>query len=439
MLRQLRDDEFDATIASAALLVAKGHAEFGFPTHGSSDVELFEQQAMRIRAFMPCSYLGTPTAPVSHSHGPATIDQLHRSRFWLLFAPADNSSDSDNRDWQAALRGYLQQETATCLADHLPTNASSASSDVVIGTVAVHPGKGGSQPDDPNVAVLAFFYVDVAFRGHGHGRRLHTAAVQWARQEGGYTSMWLETSRRQLVARQFYLRRGWRVIQELQNAWEDSLMVKELVSTQTEDPVAVASWETIVAYGADQAGEIAAGRGPRRAQLIEERYRRYSKWCEGRGHTGVQLVLAISMWQSGHSVGDNAAIATERNSTNARAGVCAVVALEPNIVPYECEEPVEHWILWYHPNSTDPSTDLDPDTCAAHVRQFISLNDEELVVFQNALQFRSVPEIAHAHAFIRPLRDESRRQVAQLRGERRIRSPWVEAERIGGRGAEVGF
>jgi hypothetical protein len=50
-----------------------------------------------------------------------------------------------------------------------------------------------------------------------------------------------------------------------------------------------------------------------------------------------------------------------------------------------------------------------------------------------------VPQMAHAHVFIRAVDQKSRVDLAQLRLERRIRSPWVEAERLGGRGGEVGF
>ena len=179
-------------------------------------------------------------------------------------------------------------------------------------------------------------------------------------------------------------------------------------------------WNEIVAYAADQSSEIAAGRGLRRSEAVNERYRRYSSWCTERGHTGVELVLAISIWCS---------VAEDD----------VHVALEPNIVPYHTEEPIEHWILWYHPEFTNGSTDLDHQRAREHVQQFISLHNSELAVFQNLPQFRSVPEIAHCHVFIRPKDDASRDALEKLRRERRLRSPWVEAERLGGRGREVGF
>ena len=58
---------------------------------------------------------------------------------------------------------------------------------------------------------------------------------------------------------------------------------------------------------------------------------------------------------------------------------------------------------------------------------------DECCCFQNLPERRSVPTMAHAHVFLR-----SSSALAKLRAERRLRSPWAEAERLGGRGAEVG-
>jgi hypothetical protein len=119
------------------------------------------------------------------------------------------------------------------------------------------------------------------------------------------------------------------------------------------------------------------------------------------------------------------------------------VALEPNIVPYDIESGIEHWVLWYHPESKPGTEELDRQVCADHVKSFLPLSEfnaeQELCVFQNIPEFRSVPEMAHAHVFFRPQSAEVAAAVHQLRMERRIRSPWVETERRGGRGAEVGY
>jgi len=239
-----------------------------------------------------------------------------------------------------------------------------------------------------------------------------------------------------------------------------------------------ASWETLQAYAADQEGEMAAGRGPQRNPDIEARYRRYFQWAKGRGHTGAQFVIETSQWRGEHGG--------------------PWVALEPNIVPYGLEQGIEHWILWYHPGTTPGDADVDlqpgaevqvnlPEGCQRgriraarrsssgqqsfdvvldsgavvavgrgqlepggsprrwapvlrHVRLFLpELAEEEAVIFQNIPSCRSVPELAHAHVFIRPQSAGSREALRQLRLRWRMRSPWAEAERLGGRGREVSF
>ncbi len=87
-----------------------------------------------------------------------------------------------------------------------------------------------------------------------------------------------------------------------------------------------ASWPTIIAYGKDQAGEAAEGRGPMRRADVQECYTRYIRWCAERGHTSVEFLLANSMWH-------DAALPA--------GGARVRVALEPNIVPYHCSEGIE--------------------------------------------------------------------------------------------------
>lgn len=244
-----------------------------------------------------------------------------------------------------------------------------------------------------------------------------------------------------------------------------------------------ASWESVEAYASDQATEYAAGRGPKRAPEIDERYRRFFQWASSRGQTGAEYMLHTAQWRGEHGG--------------------AWVALEPNIVPYELEAGVEHWNLWYHPATTPGSADLDlqagaevelvcsNDTGAAHhlgcirsvrrvaydssehyvvegasgavvtvgradlrccktqgrwaavlrhVRLFLpSLADNEVIIFQNIKELRSVPEIAHAHVFIRPRTKATADALRALRLRWRLSSPWAEAERLAGRGSEVGF
>jgi hypothetical protein len=171
------------------------------------------------------------------------------------------------------------------------------------------------------------------------------------------------------------------------------------------------------------------------------------------------------------------------------------VALEPNIVAYDMDAGIEHWNLWYHPSTTPGTADLDmqpgsvvdvrcgsstrrgivravrgwaadpacklvvatgdgeellvprvdvqPVGWAAvlqHVKVFLpELCDEEVVLFQNVPEMRSIPEVAHAHVFIRPNSASTRCALKEIRRRWRMRSPWAEAERLGGRGSEVGY
>lgn len=196
---------------------------------------------------------------------------------------------------------------------------------------------------------------------------------------------------------------------------------EEMAALQSPGSDPRASWETIRAFAADQAGEALAGRGPKRTAAVEARYKRYSDWCASRGHTGVELILGTALWKP---VGDGG----------------PRVALEPNIVPYHVAAGIEHWVLWYHPETTPGGADLDPAAFPSHVRLFLNVDaTEECCCFQNLPERRSVPTMAHAHIFLRPRRPETRSALAKLRAERRLRSPWAEAERLGGRGAEVGF
>ena len=201
------------------------------------------------------------------------------------------------------------------------------------------------------------------------------------------------------------------------------------VTTQSDDPRIISessptcSWEEILAYANDQAAEAAANRGPRRTVTIQDRYRRYSEWCSQRQHTGPELILATAMWQrTGGEDGH------ERGSDQHDA---FTISLEPNIVPYHLDAGIEHWVLWYHPDVTPGGADLDAALFPRHVSHFLpSLRvEDELIAFQNLPQFRSVPQMAHAHVFLRPRTDATALAVAALRKERWMRSPWEEAER----------
>lgn len=188
-----------------------------------------------------------------------------------------------------------------------------------------------------------------------------------------------------------------------------------------------ASWQCLQAYAADQAGELEAGRGPKRMADIEARYQRYFHWAKGRSHAGADYIKVTAQWRCEH---------------------CGPwVALEPNIVPYSLDEGIEHWNLWYHPNTKPGSADLlvaGEELCVSavlrHVRLFLpDLAEDEVVIFQNLPHMRSIPSVAHVQVFIRPRSPQTRAVLCELRAAWRMRSPWAENERQGGRGDEVGW
>ncbi|CAE8646034.1 unnamed protein product, partial [Polarella glacialis] len=130
-------------------------------------------------------------------------------------------------------------------------------------------------------------------------------------------------------------------------------------------------------------GEADAGRGPQRPAEIDERYKRYFRWAQGRGHTGAEYIVLTGQWRC--------------------EPFGPWVALEPNIVPYSVDPGIEHWNLWYHPGTTPGSTDLDVEAALRHLRLFMpSVSEDEVVIWQNLPEFRSIPEVAHMHVFLRP-------------------------------------
>ena len=76
--------------------------------------------------------------------------------------------------------------------------------------------------------------------------------------------------------------------------------------------------------------------------------------------------------------------------------------LPPRLYAREETDP-RHCLLWYHPDSIPGTDDLQPELYMTHLRIFLpSLRADEVVAFQNLPQFRSVPQMAHAHVFLRP-------------------------------------
>eukprot|EP00927_Polykrikos_kofoidii_P074244 TRINITY_DN70230_c0_g1_i1.p1 TRINITY_DN70230_c0_g1~~TRINITY_DN70230_c0_g1_i1.p1 ORF type:complete len:319 (-),score=38.72 TRINITY_DN70230_c0_g1_i1:30-986(-) len=252
-----------------------------------------------------------------------------------------------------------------------------------------------------------------------------------------------------------------------------------------------ASWETLQVYAKDQAAEYAAGRGPQRLPAIDERYRRYFSWCKSRGMTGADYLVASAQWRGDHGgplvamepnivpyhvsddiehwnlwyhpgtmrgtadlnmqigaevllIGGGASATplaiTETSTTRAR--ICAVRWTPSGEASYDLRlEP--SGIFVGRASQAELMPCRSPGAWAAvlrHVRIFLpSLREDEVVIWQNIPDLRSIPEVAHAHVFVCPRTQETREALQACRNAWTQRSPWAEHERLGGRGEEVGF
>ncbi len=171
----------------------------------------------------------------------------------------------------------------------------------------------------------------------------------------------------------------------------------------------LASWSSIAAFSTNQVAERAAGRGPMRGAAMEARYTQYKEWIAAAGLDNHGYVTNFVEWDAGTSA-----------------------ALEPNLVPYDVEEGISHWVLWHHPDSMDGAAELDPAAEWQIVCRLlgVDLRDDEAIVFQNVPSMRSIPTIAHAHVFLRPrMADEAGTALAAGLAARynawRARSPWL--------------
>ena len=128
-------------------------------------------------------------------------------RSWLdagpeLRLPPPPDADLMERSWERAVMAPPTQRHHVWVALETSTGA-----DVVVGAAALAPA---SDPDlDPTSCLeLLVFTVDPAHRGHGHGSRLLTAALQTATAaEEREAVVWLASGQDQL--RRFLESAGW--------------------------------------------------------------------------------------------------------------------------------------------------------------------------------------------------------------------------------------
>lgn len=92
-------------------------------------------------------------------------------------------------------------------------------SEKLIGSIAIRDRK------DDELAELKRFYLLPEYRGLGIGSKLYNIAEEFAK-ETNYPGIWLESSRKFESAAILYKRKGFILIEELDNDWEDNLYQK---------------------------------------------------------------------------------------------------------------------------------------------------------------------------------------------------------------------
>jgi putative acetyltransferase len=92
---------------------------------------------------------------------------------------------------------------------------------LAVGTVAI-------RPKDETTCELKRLYLRPDRRGSGLGQSLYAHAEAFARS-AGYARIWLDSSRRFARAHRLYERNGFRLLERLDNDWEDNVYEKDLV------------------------------------------------------------------------------------------------------------------------------------------------------------------------------------------------------------------
>jgi putative acetyltransferase len=125
--------------------------------------------------------------------------------------------------WFAAQVGGVERDLAEALERYGGERAGFWVADdggTVVGTVAIRPREG-------RTCELKRLYLLPDGRGTGLGQRLYEHAEAFARR-AGYERIWLDSSRRFARAHRVYQRNGFRLLESLDNDWEDDVYEKTL-------------------------------------------------------------------------------------------------------------------------------------------------------------------------------------------------------------------
>eukprot|EP00747_Dinoflagellata_sp_TGD_P103497 gnl/TRDRNA2_/TRDRNA2_168983_c0_seq2.p1 gnl/TRDRNA2_/TRDRNA2_168983_c0~~gnl/TRDRNA2_/TRDRNA2_168983_c0_seq2.p1 ORF type:complete len:359 (+),score=31.99 gnl/TRDRNA2_/TRDRNA2_168983_c0_seq2:111-1187(+) len=195
------------------------------------------------------------------------------------------------------------------------------------------------------------------------------------------------------------------------------------------------SWEDVLVH-AEKRG---IGDALKRNDTIESEYRRYRSWLAQQGMVNHEYVLQNEPWE------ENAGI-----------------AFSPNMFPYETEPNISHWVLWHHPEQVAGDSELEPSAELMLVCELLGTEiaaseghpnmtadsaypwgprKDEIVLFQNLPEKRSIQQVAHAHCFLRPRCDTAGQRLAHELARRRARwqsrSPWLKHLRVQSAGSEL--
>ena len=187
-----------------------------------------------------------------------------------------------------------------------------------------------------------------------------------------------------------------------------------------------ASWSLVTKYAAEQG--VSWGVERRLAESDAE-YAKYKEWCMAQGLDNHEYVVNFTPWEA------------------------SGFALTPNLAPYHTAPQISHWVVWHHPDRMPGDTDLVQADELELVRDLLAADmastvghgaasseelrawvprPDELALFQNTPDMRSIETIAHSHCFFKPLDDAAGARLAGALARRRARweemSPWLKQQ-----------